>query len=499
MVLKITLIALYGTCSLVLLTFAIQCFILSYLFLRKRKEKLAYHRSQFNYFDTISDESAYPVVCTQLPMYNEKTVAERLITAVTTFDYPKSRHYIQVLDDSTDETRDIIDTAVAYYKEHGYWIEVVRREVRTGFKAGALKYGLTKTDAEYVAIFDADFIPNPDFLKKTIPFFLKRPKLGLVQARWDHVNRNASLLTRIQAMGIDGHFMVEQAARSWNGLFMNFNGTAGIFRLEAIYDAGNWQADTLTEDMDISYRMQIKGWQAEYVPDINVPAEIPEDINAFKNQQFRWAKGSIQTAKKIIPLLRQHDIPKFKFFQAFFHLTHYSIHIFMLCLALFTLPMVLFVHFKFSVYLYSSIIGIMLLSSLAPSIMYMISQHFLGNSVWKKIFLAPFMMVVGTGFAVNNSKAVFEALIGKESPFKRTPKKGDKVSHSYKSLANYTNIFELALACYCMYSLYNYLTYNSWIISPFLIIYAAGFFFVGATSTLHVLFPGHIGKPLFKR
>ncbi|MGL1904159.1 MAG: glycosyltransferase [Fibrobacterales bacterium] len=496
---KIILIALYGTSSLVLLAFAAQCFILSYLYLRKRKDKLAYHRTHFDHFDGITDTESYPLVCTQLPMYNEKAVAERLIQAVTSFDYPREKHYIQVLDDSTDETVAIIDEIVERYAAMGHWIEVIRRDVRTGFKAGALKYGLTKTDAEFVAIFDADFIPTPDFLKKSIPFFLKRPKLGLVQGRWDHINRGSSLLTRVQAMGIDGHFMVEQAARSWNNLFMNFNGTAGIFRITAIEAAGNWQADTLTEDMDLSYRMQLKGWEAEYVPDINVPAEIPEDINAFKNQQFRWAKGSIQTAKKILPLLMKSDIPKFKFFQAFFHLTHYSIHIFMLALALFTLPMVLLVHFKFSIYLYSSIIGVMLLSSLAPTLMYMISQHFLGNALWKKIALAPFMMVIGTGFAVNNSKAVFEALIGKESPFKRTPKKGDKKSHSYKSLANYTNIFELMLATYCLLSLYNYISNNSWIISPFLVIYTAGFFFVGMVSTMHVLFPGAISKSiLFK-
>jgi cellulose synthase/poly-beta-1,6-N-acetylglucosamine synthase-like glycosyltransferase len=477
--------SLYVICSIALLAYGTQCYVLTYLYLRKRTGKLAFQRATMKYFDSIIDENAYPTVVTQLPMYNEKTVAVRVIEAAAAMDYPVSKHEIQVLDDSNDETVGLVDETVARLRKKGINVNVVRRDDRTGFKAGALQYGLKHSNAEFVAIFDADFVPNTDFLKKSICFFIGRPRLGLVQGRWAHLNSKASLITRGQAMGIDGHFMVEQAARSWNGLFMNFNGTAGIFRREAIESSGGWHHDTLTEDMDLSYRMQLRDWETEYVPDLEVPAELPEDINAFKNQQFRWAKGSIQTAIKIIPLLRQKKLTAFKFFQAVLHLTHYTVHPLMLMLAFLTMPVLFFIKVYMHPALFACVIVAMILATSGPGAMYMISQHYLGNKIRRKIFMIPAMMLIGTGLAVNNAKAVLEALFGKDSDFLRTPKKGQGNKTSYRPLKDITWIVELFFGMYCMTGLWFFIGFTNAIVSPFLLLYASGFLFVGMLSIIH--------------
>jgi cellulose synthase/poly-beta-1,6-N-acetylglucosamine synthase-like glycosyltransferase len=438
------------------------------------------------YLNSITDESRYPKVVTQLPMYNEKSVASRVINAVAAIDYPVSRHEIQVLDDSTDETIGYVDATVEELRRKGVRISVIRRTDRTGFKAGALQNGLNYTDADFVAIFDADFVPQRDFLKKAMAFFIDRPKLGLVQGRWTHLNKKASLITRGQAMGIDGHFMIEQAARSWNGLFMNFNGTAGVFRRKAIETSGGWQHDTLTEDMDLSYRMQLADWETEYVPDLEVPAEIPEDINAFKNQQFRWAKGSIQTAIKIIPLLRQKKVPLFKMIQAILHLTHYMVHPLMLCLALLTMPVLYYVKVFLPPVWFAVVVACMILATSGPSTMYMISQYYIGNRLRKQILLIPAMMLIGTGLAVNNGKAVLEALLNLKSPFHRTPKKGElKGKLSYRPIKDITCIIELLLGIYCLTSFQMFLGFTNFLVSPFLMLYASGFLFVGIISIIH--------------
>jgi cellulose synthase/poly-beta-1,6-N-acetylglucosamine synthase-like glycosyltransferase len=391
-----------------------------------------------------------------------------------------------VLDDSNDETKGYVDATVAELQKQGVRISVIRRTDRTGFKAGALQNGLNYTDAEFVAIFDADFVPNPDFLKKSIAFFIGRPNLGLVQGRWTHLNPKASMITRGQAMGIDGHFMVEQAARSWNGLFMNFNGTAGVFRRKAIETSGGWQHDTLTEDMDLSYRMQLADWETEYVPDLEVPAELPEDINAYKNQQFRWAKGSIQTAFKIIPLIRQKKVSTFKAIQAILHLTHYVVHPLMLMVALLTMPVLYYVKIYLPPVLFGIVVGCMILATSGPSTMYMVSQHLIGNKARKKIFLIPAMMLIGTGLAVNNGKAVFEALFKRESPFVRTPKKGElKGKSGYRPIKDYTCLLELGIGLYCLTSFQMFLGFTNFLVSPFLMLYASGFLFVGTISIIH--------------
>lgn len=480
------IVILYIICSLILLGYGLQCYIMTFLYLRKRKERLAVQHQVMNYYYSISDENQYPKVVTQLPMYNEKAVACRVIEAAAAMDYPRSRHEIQVLDDSNDETIGYVDATVEKLRKQGINVNVIRRTDRTGFKAGALQNGLNFTDAEFVAIFDADFVPNPDFLKKSIAFFVGKPNLGLVQGRWTHLNQKASLITRGQAMGIDGHFMIEQAARSWNGLFMNFNGTAGVFRRKAIETSGGWQHDTLTEDMDLSYRMQIADWDTEYVPDLEVPAEIPEDINAFKNQQFRWAKGSIQTARKIIPLLMKKDMSKFKLIQAVFHLTHYMVHPMMLLLALLTMPILYYVKAYLPLPMFIIVICCMIAASSGPSFMYMISQYYLKRNVFRQMLMIPPLMLIGTGLAVNNAKAVFEAIFKFESPFHRTPKKGEaRAKSTYRPIKDITAVIELLVGFYCLISFQMFIGFSSILVSPFLVMYTAGFLFVGILSIVH--------------
>jgi cellulose synthase/poly-beta-1,6-N-acetylglucosamine synthase-like glycosyltransferase len=486
MVALIIVITLYIVCSAVLLAFGAQCYLLTYLFLRKRRERVTAQREAMKHYYKVTDENMYPRVVTQLPMFNEKLVAKRVIEAAAAMDYPRSRHEIQVLDDSTDETVGYVDETAARLRGQGHNVTVIRRTDRTGFKAGALQNGLKFTDAEYIAIFDADFVPQVDFLRRAMAFFVNRPKLGLVQGRWTHLNKNASLITRGQAMGIDGHFMIEQAARSWNGLFMNFNGTAGVFRRNAIESSGGWQHDTLTEDMDLSYRMQLADWETEYVPDLTVPAEIPEDINAFKNQQFRWAKGSIQTAIKIIPLLARKKMPKFKFLQAVLHLTHYMVHPLMLILALLTMPVLYFVKVNLPLVWFVGIICCMILATSGPATMYMVAQRYIGNRLWQQILLIPAMMLIGTGLAVNNGKAVFEALLKRASPFYRTPKKGQgRTTTGYRPVKDLTCIIEILIGLYCLASFQMFLGYTNFLVSPFLMLYASGFLFVGVISIIH--------------
>jgi cellulose synthase/poly-beta-1,6-N-acetylglucosamine synthase-like glycosyltransferase len=482
----IIVIAIYAFCSLVLLAFGTQCYLLTFLFLRKRRQRVEGQHETMKYYYGVTDDGRYPKVVTQLPMFNEKQVAKRVIEAAADMDYPRSRHEIQVLDDSTDETVGYVDETAEQLRGRGFNVSVIRRTDRTGFKAGALQNGLKFTDADFVAIFDADFVPPVNFLRRAMAFFVDRPQLGLVQGRWTHLNKNASLITRGQAMGIDGHFMIEQAARSWNGLFMNFNGTAGVFRRSAIESSGGWQHDTLTEDMDLSYRMQLADWETEYVPDLEVPAEIPEDINAFKNQQFRWAKGSIQTAIKIIPLLAKKKMPRFKFVQAVLHLTHYMVHPIMLILALLTMPVLYFVKVNLPLYWFVGLVGTMILATSGPATMYMVAQHFIGNRIRQQIMLIPAMMLIGTGLAVNNGKAVFEALLKRESPFYRTPKKGEAHSTTgYRPVKDVTCIIEILIGLYCLASFQLFLGYSNFLVSPFLMLYSSGFLFVGVISIIH--------------
>ncbi len=478
------ILIIYFSAVFLLLIYGLNNYVMITLFKKNVIKNLA-----LSDFDYEMSESSYsvPKVTTQIPIYNEYNVSRRIINAAVAMKYPKGKHEVQVLDDSNDETSSLIDSIVKELKEQGHFIDVVRRSDRIGFKAGALSYGMQKTKGEYFAIFDADFIPPEDFLQKTIPVFEKDESIGLVQARWGHINSKKSFLTRAQSMGIDGHFMVEQAARCFSGLYMNFNGTAGVFRKQAIIDGGGWQWDTLTEDMDLSYRIQFAGWKTCFLSDLIVPAEIPEDIRAFKNQQFRWAKGSIQTAIKLFPRIIKSDEPLFKKIEAFFHLTHYIVHPLILTSAVFAMPLILTMESKPAPPLFFIIAVLLIFAMSAPSSLYAISQHAAYTDWKKRILYLPFLIVIGVGIAVSNTRAVLEAILGIKSDFIRTPKKGDKEKKKYKPELSRTAIIEIFLGVYCLFSFNIYLANERYLIGPFLFIYAAGFLYTGLITLFHSL------------
>lgn len=427
-------------------------------------------------------ETIWPQVTTQIPLYNEVNVAERIIRTVAAFDYPKEKHQIQVVDDSTDECRDLVDRVVAELQTEGVKIQVARREGRAGYKAGALKEAMKSATGEYFAIFDSDFVPEPDFLKKMIPLF-RDEKTALVQARWGHLNLNHSSLTRAQSVGIDGHFVIEQVARAENDLFLNFNGTAGVWRKEAIEDGGGWQADTLTEDLDLSYRCQLRGWKLEYAIDVVVPAELPETYSAFKSQQFRWAKGSVQTAKKLIGPVMSSEISPLAKMQAAFHLLHYVAHLMMFTLALLSLPLTLLVP-KFSGIGGSAFLILpLIIATLGPSILYLTAQRYLHPETWwKRALWLPSMVTIGFGICLSNTKAVLEAVFGVKSGFIRTPKSGEKQKKSYQTKIDWVPLAEIFAAGYCLATMISFVVQGVPGGLVFFFFYGVGFLVTGTKS-----------------
>jgi cellulose synthase/poly-beta-1,6-N-acetylglucosamine synthase-like glycosyltransferase len=469
---------LYGT----------NCYVLLLLFRRNRNKGEKEYQWILKDFERSPWKNAPPRVTVQLPIYNERYVIRRLLKAVCALDYPRERLEIQVLDDSTDDTVGIARALVTQYQEHGLNVVHIRRDSRKGFKAGALKEGMEQARGEFLAIFDADFVPPPDFLRKTIPYFCD-PKVGMVQARWDHINPDYSLITRAQAIGIDGHFSIEQGARAWAGLFLNFNGTAGIWRRQAIMDAGGWQADTLTEDMDLSYRAQLAGWQLKYVSDVPCPAELPVQIAAFKSQQFRWAKGSTQTARKIIPALLKARCSWFAKYQAILHMTHYSIHPLMVATIILSLPLIhLQKHQPVSWILVTAFV-LFIFATCGPSAIYVSSQRVLYPDWRSKVRWIPLLTLIGTGIAVNNSRAVIEGLRLSGGNFIRTPKfaihrRGDRPARlrAYWLKVDLLPYLELALGLYALLALGTALGTKGIWISPFLFIYACGLLYVSLTG-----------------
>ncbi len=366
-----------------------------------------------------------PRITVQLPMFNESAVARRLIDATCRIDYPRDRLQIQVLDDSTDETVDIVAEAVRYWREQGINIQHLHRTNRRGYKAGALAEGLKTATGEFVLIFDADFIPPADILTRTVDYFTD-PRVGMVQARWEHINRQQSLLTRTQAILLDGHFVIEHAARNRSGRFMSFNGTAGMWRRACIDDAGGWQHDTLTEDLDLSYRAQMKGWKFVYLPDLTSPAELPPDMACFKQQQYRWAKGGAQTCRKLLPTILRSRLPKRIKLEAFFHLTSCTVYLYMVLLTLMLYPVVyLKVHIFAEGWLrYVFDLSVLLIATFSASTFYVASQRELFRSWADSLKYIPFLMALGLGISLNNARAVLAGFFGEPGEFVRTEKFG---------------------------------------------------------------------------
>lgn len=465
------LIVFYIAVLLALFIYGNNCFILTYLHRKKKKEK---HKVL----------TSYPKVTVQLPVYNELYVVERLIKKVAQLDYPREKLEIQVLDDSTDETTGIIQRCTGELVNQGVNIYSIHRTKRDGYKAGALREGLKCADGEFVAVFDADFLPDVNFLKRCIPYF-SDPKVGMVQTRWGHINEDYSLLTRAISIGIDGHFQIEQSTRYSAGLFLNFNGTAGIWRRQCIEDSGGWQDDTLTEDLDLSYRAQLRSWKLVFLDDVVSPAEVPVQINAFKRQQFRWAKGSIQCAKKLLPKVVAADIPAFSKFEAMLHLTYYSVHPMMVMLLLLILP-IIFMESTDLLYLKYFAFG-----TFGPVTMYALSQRELYEG-WKgRLKYLPMLTILGTGISANNTKAVMEALFNHESTFQRTPKFGIEVStdgweeKKYRLGFPMITIIEAALGVYALIALYFSLSTGNYFLAPFLLLYVVGYFYVCGLTVLH--------------
>jgi cellulose synthase/poly-beta-1,6-N-acetylglucosamine synthase-like glycosyltransferase len=473
-----------------LFIYGVNCYVLMIFYVLKRPKALRKHQEIKEKFFRNVPPKNWPMVTIQLPIYNERYVVKRLIQSVCRFDYPRELLEIQILDDSTDDTVDIAKPVAAEMRRQGFDIGYIHRDDRIGFKAGALKEGLKYAKGQLVGIFDADFMPHPSFLKETIPYFTD-PEIGMLQARWGHINSDYSLLTRAQSMGIDGHFGVEQASRAWSGFFMNFNGTAGIWRKTTIEDAGGWQADTLTEDLDLSYRAQLKGWKLKFVSDVVCPAEVPVTINAFKSQQHRWAKGSIQTAKKNLGKLFKSDVSLLVKFQAFMHLTHYMVHPMMLLVVLTSVPMLYSQWFFDSLAYPIMIFTLLCLATCGPSSMYLFSQRVLYHDWKSRIKILPFLMCLGTGIAVNNTKAVLEAFLNIKSGFIRTPKyginqRGDGWKSKHYSIPlNAISIFEFFLGLYSLSGLILFLFFSKYLVSPFLLIYTSGFFYVFFLSVKH--------------
>ena len=427
-----------------------------------------------------------PHVTVQLPLFNERYVAARLVRAVAMLDYPADRLEIQVLDDSTDDTAEVVAGAVAEARERGVQVTHCRRMVRTGFKAGALAAGLATARGEFIAIFDADFVPPRDFLHATLPHFAAR--VAVVQARWGHLNRSYSALTLAQSLGMDGHFGVEQSARCWSRLLLNFNGSAGVWRKAAILDSGGWTHDTLTEDLDLSYRAQLRGWTIVYRPEIVCPAELPVLVSGFKSQQRRWAMGSIQTALKLLPAVWRAELPLWTRYQAFVHLTYYMIHPLMLLGVLLAIPLRTTNHLAAdsAVRLVAGIVfG---LATLGPATMLVYAQRVLDVAWWRRAWQLPLIMVIGVGVALSTSVAVVGALVASRPDFVRTPKFGiEGVSGSwrrkrYTENAPWGGFIELALALYCASAVWLFWRDGQYAVAPFLALYTIGFLTVGSLT-----------------
>ena len=471
----------YFVVLILLASYGLHRYTLVYLYYRKKKNGVTQPKEEF---------SELPAVTVQLPIFNEKYVVDRLLQAVCRLDYPREKLDIQLLDDSTDETADVARELVEHYASQGYPVTYLHRTNRSGFKAGALHEGLKTAKGEFVAIFDADFVPPPDFLLKTIHHFTD-PKVGMVQTRWTHINRNYSFLTEVEAILLDGHFVLEHSGRARHDVFFNFNGTAGIWRRKAIDDAGGWEHDTLTEDTDLSYRAQLRGWKFIYRQDVECPAELPVEMTAFKTQQARWAKGLIQTGKKILPQVLRSEQPFRVKLEAWYHLTANLSYPLMVILSVLLLPAMVIRFYQGWFQMLYIDIPLFLASTFSISSFYLVSQRELFPRTWPRAFLyLPFLMALGIGLTLTNTIAVMEALVGKKSAFARTPKyrvetRKDVVrTTKYRKRLGWVPWAELLIGSYFALTVYYALDNENYLTVPFLLLFVVGYWYTGLMSLL---------------
>ncbi|HJO94961.1 MAG TPA: glycosyltransferase [Victivallales bacterium] len=485
----VTSLTVYIVASIFLMIYGLHLYLMIGLFYRRQKKCRKKINELIKDFYENKDFNELPIVTVQLPVYNEGEIVKRLMRSAVEIDYPKDKFEVQVIDDSTDETATIIDDYIKVLKkETGVDIYAVRRDDRVHFKAGALANALTVCKGQYAAIFDSDFIIPTNFLKRSIAQIHQDANMACIQGRWGHTNRYENWLTRAQSIGIDGHFAAEQGARSYNDLCMNFNGTAGVWRISAIADAGGWSGDTLTEDLDLSYRVQLFGYHISYDFDLVCPAELPNNVVALKSQQKRWAKGSMETAIKLMPaIIKSKNLRWHQKIEAFIHLTHYSVSLLMVILSIFTLPVIVLLPKVDLGFLMPVFWTIIILSALAPCTLYTGSGAIQKKGIFSLSHF-PTMLAVGTGLCVNNSLAVLEALMGKKSAFIRTPKSGssDTVSKKAKYKVNsnmYPAIFEIILGMYCAYTFAIYFSASKYYFFGFFIgAYAVGLIIFGCKT-----------------
>jgi cellulose synthase/poly-beta-1,6-N-acetylglucosamine synthase-like glycosyltransferase len=477
----------YFIVLILLASYGMHRYTLVYLYYKKKKNKTKIPELEF---------ADLPRVTVQLPIFNEQYVVDRLLQAICRLEYPREKLDIQLLDDSTDETIEVARGLVEHYAAQGHPITYIHRTNREGYKAGALHEGLKTATGEFVAIFDADFVPPPDFLLRTIHHFTD-PNVGMVQTRWTHINRNYSFLTEVEAILLDGHFVLEHSGRARHDVFFNFNGTAGIWRRRAIEEAGGWQHDTLTEDTDLSYRAQLKGWKFVYRQDIECPAELPVEMTAFKTQQARWAKGLIQTGKKILPRVLKSDQPFRVKLEAFYHLTANLSYPLMVILSVLLLPAMVIRFYQGWFQMLYIDIPLFMASTFSISSFYLVSQRELFPRTWPRALLyLPFLMALGIGLTVTNTIAVLEALVGKQSAFARTPKyrvqsKKDKLhAAKYRKRLGVVPWIELLIGTYFAMTIYYALQNENYLTVPFLLLFVVGYWYTGLMSLLQGRFAG---------
>jgi cellulose synthase/poly-beta-1,6-N-acetylglucosamine synthase-like glycosyltransferase len=483
----IALLIPYFIVLILLASYGAHRYVLVYLYYKHKAKRTVEPPSHF---------ADLPRVTVQLPIFNERFVVERLLEAVSQLDYPLDKLDVQLLDDSTDETIAVAKGLVEHHAARGFPIEYLHRTNREGYKAGALAEGLKTAKGEFVAIFDADFVPPTNFLQKTI-HHLNDPKIGMVQTRWTHINRHYSFLTEVEAILLDGHFVLEHSGRARSDVFFNFNGTAGVWRRTAIEEAGGWQHDTLTEDTDLSYRAQLKGWKFVYLQDVECPAELPVEMTAFKTQQARWAKGLIQTGKKVLPRVLKSDQPFHVKLEAWFHLTANLSYPLMCVLSVLLLPAMIIRFYQGWFQMLYIDIPLFLASTFSISSFYLVSQKELFPRKWPRVLIyLPFLMALGIGLTVTNTIAVLEALVGKKSAFARTPKykvesKADKVrAKTYRKRLGWVPWVELIIGTYFAMTVYYAIDNENYLTVPFLVLFVVGYWYTGLMSLLQGRFAG---------